>query len=91
MLSITTGKPIWGLMALAGPLGLVAFKPDRISPEGILFLLVLSLPVIVGVALLIWFRDRPGRFLRFAAVAGLSLYWHGIGFGLWFYVLSGLN
>ena len=83
--------PVFGLLALAGPVGLLAFMPGELSVGRIGFALLTCLPVIAGAVLLARLRDRPGRLLRGLIVIGMSIYWHGSAVALWVLVLSGLN
>lgn len=83
--------PVFGLLGLAGPAGLLAFKPAPLSVGRVGFALVTFLPLIAGAVLLARLRDRPGRLFRVLIVVGLSIYWHGSAVVLWVLALSGLN
>jgi hypothetical protein len=84
-------KPVLGLIGLAGPVGLLWFKPAPLDLERFIYAFVVCSPLIIAAALFYMFRRRPGVIVRFLIVFFLSVYWHGSAVVLWFIALASFN
>jgi hypothetical protein len=83
--------PAGVLLALGGPISLLAYKPGQGMLGKLALALVLSLPAIAGATILIRRRARIGRAVMLLSVVALSLWWHGMGTVILLVILSSLN
>jgi hypothetical protein len=81
----------WLAIGAMGPLGLMAYKPGQLTVEKLTLVGILSLPTVIGLAVLMWKWTSLNRLVRPLAVAGLSLVWHGVSLVLWMMIAGGLN